>query len=163
MVCINERHFIGFNRLWIIFLSTSGLFGFHYSWRSMFNSELGTANVTSVPCAFICGYRSFPSAWTCCIYVDEGMANPLLRMLVLVWNKMELFHPVWMIFLSFAQWWAVLTLGLNGSFAKSVEEFDRSKQGSCSAPAYFHSGAIFLSTFHYLFPSFYLKIKRNSL
>lgn len=155
MVCIKARHFIGFNRLWIRFLSTSGLFGFHYSWRNMFNSELGTANIMSAPCAFICGYRRNPWACTCCSYMGESMAA-LLRMLVLVWNKGGWFSL-------FSQQWAGLTLGLNGSSAKSAEEFNRSKQGSCSAPSYFHSGAIFLSTFHYLFPSFYLKIKRNSL
>lgn len=155
MVCIKARHFIGFNRLWIRFLSTSGLSGFHYSWRNMFNSELGTANTMSAPCAFICGYRRNPWAGTCCTTWVRAW-QPLLRMLVLLGNKAGWFSL-------FSQWWAVLTLGLNGSFAKSAEEFNRSKQRSCSAPSYFHSGAIFLSTFHYLFPSFYLKIKRNSL
>lgn len=39
----------------------------------------------------------------------------------------------------------------------SAAEFNRTKSGSCSAPSYFHSGTVFLSTFRYL------KIKRNSL
>lgn len=120
MVCINERHFIGFNRLWIRLLSTYGLFGFHYSWRNMFNSELGTANITSVPCAFICGYRSFPWAWTCCTYVGEIMADPFLRMLVLVWNKAGVFPPTVDDFSSFAQWWAVLTLAALPSQQRSL-------------------------------------------
>lgn len=137
MVCINARHFIGFNRLWISFLSTPGLLGFHYSWRNMFNSELGTAN-TSVPWAFIHGYKSYSQAWACCFYMDQSMAEPLLRKPVLVWNKGGVFPPSLDDFLSFAQWWAALTLGLNGSFALGRPSQQRSLRGHSKGHALLH-------------------------
>lgn len=173
------RHFIGFNRLWISFLSTSGLFWLHYSWRNMFNSELGTANISSVPCDAQCFYpwlqkfipklRAASSTWM------STRQSPFWGCSSLYEIKVQFLHSVQMFF-SFLPYdglcsqssaAAAHTSATKGSLgpwtAKSATEFNRSKQGSCSAPSYFHSGTVFLSTFHYLSPSFYLKIKRNSL
>lgn len=89
MVCINVRHFIGFNRLWISFLSTSGLFWFYNLWKNMFNSESGAANlVYPVTLAgFICSYRSYPQAESCITYMARYVADPFQSLPAPLWNK----------------------------------------------------------------------------
>lgn len=145
MVCINARHFIGFDRLWISFLSTSGLLGFHYSCRSMFNSELGTANRMSVPCAFFLSMdtevipklgpaasrgweHGRPPFWGCsCLCEIKQSFSTQCGWFSLSCPTMGRAHPV-----------------PRGQLcpwtARTEEQSNTSKQGSRSAPSYFHPG-----------------------
>lgn len=178
MVCINVRHFIGFNRLWISFLSTSGLFWFYNLWKNMFNSESGTANLVYLVtlAGFICSHRSHPQPESCITYMARYVADPFQSLPGSLWNKGWIppstvcfflccffFYPLMECVLS-AQctpwiWKALISHGL----WSEQRSWTGWKQGHALPYPNFIQGQSFLSTFHYLSPSFYPKIERNSL